>query len=278
MPHYLVSLTLLALIHVTETKSSPRIASLNPGLTDIIYSLGLTKSVVGISDYCVAPSDTDHSRIGTELTPRVEAILRLQPTHILSGQSAFRKSIPNHQSYTQVVLPLTTTEDLRSAIKQLGDLFQRREQASSILKKVDEVLSPQQQRYHRVLVAAGVSQHETPLLFMLNPFSLHGDLLNSAGFNLIEPQTRDKAWVLGPEALVRLTPDLIIVLDPSASRATTKDLYRRALSPLDKARDGSRAPPVIYLKDANLSRMGPSSLRLGDRAHEALIRSQEEQP
>ena len=117
------------------------------------------------------------------------------------------------------------------------------------------------------LVIAGVSQHETPQLYLVNPASVQGDLLRASGFDLIQPANDRGVGILGPEELVRLAPDIIIILDPSSASESTQHLYTKALSPLQVTKPQIR---TIYLSDAKLSSMGPGCFTLGQEAASTL--------
>lgn len=69
--------------------SSPprRVVSLVPSLTESLFDLGFGDSVVGITDYCVHPSEQigDLPRIGGPKNPKVEDILKLKPDLVLAN-------------------------------------------------------------------------------------------------------------------------------------------------------------------------------------------------
>ena len=246
-----------------------RVASLNPGLTDIVLSLGLEDALVAVSDYCVLPGTLKLTRIGSELTPRTEALIVAEPTHILTSHSVMKKELPTHLEKSKLELPLTQTNDLKEAILRLGKVFGKNEEAVTVATTLEEALKPSQKRFSRVLVAAGISQHQTAQLYLMNPNSLHGDLLTAAGFHLIRPQDTNRVWMVGPETFARLSPDLVIVLDPSAERASVRDHYERTLKPAERFGKGKELPR-LYLTDPKLSSMGPKSFSLGIAAVEAL--------
>ncbi len=64
--------------------SSPQtVASLSPALTDILFDLGLSERLVGVSDYCRAPSE-DITKIGSPAMPDIDAIISLAPQLLIS--------------------------------------------------------------------------------------------------------------------------------------------------------------------------------------------------
>ena len=95
-----------------------RIASLNPGLTDIVLSLGLEDALVAVSDYCVLPDTLKLTRIGSELTPRTEALIVAEPTHILTSHSVMKKELPTHLEKSKLELPLYDPRHLKKLIQE----------------------------------------------------------------------------------------------------------------------------------------------------------------
>lgn len=64
-----------------------RVVSLVPSITESMFTLGFGERVVGITDYCVHPSEAlaNLPRIGGTKNPRVEDILSLQPELVIAN-------------------------------------------------------------------------------------------------------------------------------------------------------------------------------------------------
>jgi len=79
-----------------------RIVSLAPAVTETLFAIGAGTQVVGVSEYCdYPPAARKLPRVGTFLTPNIEAIVALRPT---------------------IVIGPTTSSDLRemSALRAMG--------------------------------------------------------------------------------------------------------------------------------------------------------------
>ena len=247
--------------------SDIRLVSLNPGLTELVLALELGDSLVGVSDYCQMTGQPSLSRLGTELTPKLEALVRMRPTHVLVSTSRMQKSLPLRPEQSLIALPFMKTGDLSQSIVTLGELFDRKAKAAELAGQLNRVLVPTAADFGKTLVIAGVSQHETPQLYLVNPASVQGDLLRASGFDLVQPTNDRGVGILGPEELIRLAPDIIIILDPSSASESTKRLYTKALSPLMVTKSDLR---TLYLSDPKLSSMGPGCFTLGQEAAKAL--------
>ena len=71
-----------------------RIVSLTPSVTETLFALGAGREVVGVSQYCdYPPSVAQLPRVGSFITPNVEAIAALRPTLVvgLASASALRE-------------------------------------------------------------------------------------------------------------------------------------------------------------------------------------------
>jgi len=269
MARFIAFLLFAASSIAASSDDAPRVASLNPGLTEIMVALELSESLVAVSDYCAIPDSLPLSRIGTELTPNTEALLTSRPSHVLTGKSISQKRLHLLPNTVELGLPITTANEVRAAIQVLGQTFEREPQAVRLIGQLDAALHKKTEKYSRVLVIAGVSQHKTAQLYLMNPKSLHGDLLEAAGFGLLSSPNHSRVWVIGPEKLIRLNPNLIIVLDPSAEDPVTQAKYKDALAPWHQVKDKG-SDDVIFLTDPVLSSMGIGALELGNAAHHAL--------
>jgi iron complex transport system substrate-binding protein len=66
-----------------------RIVSLAPAITETLFALGAGAQVVGVSQYCDYPPEVVKlPKIGTFLTPNIEAIAGLRPTIVIGLQTS----------------------------------------------------------------------------------------------------------------------------------------------------------------------------------------------
>src|SRR3984957_21095933 len=66
-----------------------RIVSLAPAITETLFALGAGPQVVGVSQYCDYPPQVlKLPKIGTFLTPNIEAIAGLRPTLVIGLQTS----------------------------------------------------------------------------------------------------------------------------------------------------------------------------------------------
>lgn len=77
--------TILLLTLAAALSAAPaRIVSTTPGITEILYALGLGDRVAGVTDYCHYPADALRKpKIGTYTQPNLEAIAALRPDLVI---------------------------------------------------------------------------------------------------------------------------------------------------------------------------------------------------
>src|ERR1700675_1951905 len=68
---------------------SQRIVSLAPAITETLFALGAGAEVAGVSQYCDYPPEvTKLPKVGTFLTPNIEAIAGRRPTIVIGLQTS----------------------------------------------------------------------------------------------------------------------------------------------------------------------------------------------
>ena len=94
-----MAIVLLACRSAGATDAEPqRIISLAPSLTETVFALGLGDRLVGVSTYCdYPPAARRIDRVGTFLTPNIEAILAKRPDVVLAVPS------PGNESHVEAL-------------------------------------------------------------------------------------------------------------------------------------------------------------------------------
>jgi iron complex transport system substrate-binding protein len=71
--------------NVNISSSPKRIVSLAPGITEILYALGLDDKIVGVTNYCNWPrAARQKQQIGGFINPSIEQIVSLKPDVIIA--------------------------------------------------------------------------------------------------------------------------------------------------------------------------------------------------
>ncbi len=122
------------------TAPARRIVSLVPSQTEVLYHLGLTDEVAGITKFCVHPPEwfRTKKRIGGTKTLHLEEIARLEPDLILANKEENTKE---QVEYLAARFPVWTSditlpEEAFSMMEALGGLTGKEEEARSLVQKI----------------------------------------------------------------------------------------------------------------------------------------------
>lgn len=100
-----------------------RIVSLVPSITDSIYSLGLEKSLVGITDYCIVPDNpVSPSRVGQVKDVHVQQIVELNPDLVIANKEENSKENVQQMIDAGIFVWLTFPLSVQNAIDDLWQL------------------------------------------------------------------------------------------------------------------------------------------------------------
>ncbi|TDW97314.1 helical backbone metal receptor [Dinghuibacter silviterrae] len=118
-----------------------RIVSLVPSLTELLFDLGLSDEVVGITKFCVHPAAwfSTKRRVGGTKNVSPDIVYGLRPDLILaSKEENVREQVEALQAFARVYV--TDVADLRGAlamIREVGRLTERESQASELAEEIE---------------------------------------------------------------------------------------------------------------------------------------------
>lgn len=119
-----------------------RIISLVPSQTELLYDLGLESSIVGITKFCVHPHHLkkEKSIVGGTKDVHYDKIIALQPDIILCNkeENTFEMIQELEKIATVHISDIYTIADNLELIEMYGELFSKEEEASQIIKSIDQ--------------------------------------------------------------------------------------------------------------------------------------------
>ncbi len=194
--------------------AAARIVSLSPSVTETLFALGAGPEVVGVSQYCdYPPAVRALPRVGSFLTPNIEAIVGLRPTLVIgtwvsSGLPAFESL--SDMGYATLIVKDNSLAEIRDSIAMIGEASGRRAQARRLLTMLNTHLDTVRQRLEgvkprTVLMVVG---HQ-PLIAVGNGTFLD-ELLHVAGGINIAGETGESWPHLSIEYVVATKPEVIL--------------------------------------------------------------------
>lgn len=149
-----------------------RIVSLVPSQTELLYHLGLTDEVVGITRFCIHPPHwfRDKKRVGGTKDFDLRRILSLQPDLILANKEentqAGIEQLAEH--FPVWVSNITTLPDAIAMIEQIGCLTNRQQNAKQL---IDDIIDG----FKNLPTITNICNLPTAYLIWRNPYMAAGN-------------------------------------------------------------------------------------------------------
>jgi iron complex transport system substrate-binding protein len=166
-----------------DVNAAQRIVSLAPAITETLFALGAGAEVAGVSQYCDYPPEvTKLPKVGTFLTPNIEAIAGRRPTIVIGLQtSSDLREIRalKAMGYRTLMVDDNSIAGIEASIRRVGDAIGRAREAQALLDRthlkieaIEERLRGVSQRPvlmvvgHQPMVAVGTGTYLDELLTM----------------------------------------------------------------------------------------------------------------
>jgi len=134
------SLVVLVVASPAHPAVPMRIVSLAPSVTETLFALNAGPSVVGVSDYCDYPPEVRSlPRVGSFLTPNLEAIIAARPTLVIGlGLSSDIRQIRALKSMGYPVLLVRdgSLEEIDNSIEAVGARIGRESEAHRLVARI----------------------------------------------------------------------------------------------------------------------------------------------
>ncbi len=239
----------------TPTSVPTRIVSLAPALTETLFELDAGNRVVGVSDFCDHPAEVASlPRLGSGFTPNYENIARQRPDLILTDRGSGASKLGLEQIAPTRALAWLSVDEAIQSITALGAWVDRRAAANRLAARLRTRLAvPAATDAPRVLLVHGVAAGTLADVWLIQRNSMHGAVLRAAGGRNAVERDVPGAARLSLEEVIRLDPELIIVLvgaEPMDRGARERAIQRFVqLRPLRAAREhhiGAVVGPGVF--------------------------------
>jgi len=170
--------------HALRNENAPqRIVSLAPAITETLFALGAGAEVAGVSQYCNYPPEvTKLPKVGTFLTPNIEAIAGRRPTIVIGLQtSSDLREIRalKVMGYRTLMVDDNSIAGIEASIRTVGDAIGRAREAQALLDRMHLKIEAIEERLrgvserpvlmvvgHQPMVAVGTGTYLDELLTM----------------------------------------------------------------------------------------------------------------
>lgn len=209
-----------------EPAHAPRIVSLAPNVTEMIYALGAGDLLVGTDAASDFPEQAKAlPKVGVGLTPNIEKIVALKPTLVIAIAAGLHPNLPRALEAQHIPLLVVKTDRLADVARSMRTIRDRtgRVQKPAIAAMLHAL---QQQRRTRAKPSRVLFVVWSDPLYIAGRDTFTNDLFDICG-------VRNAAEVSGwpqysLESLIASPPDLLLYPDHSVSRAQVDALKERA--------------------------------------------------
>ena len=199
----------------TVEKVEEKIIASSVSVVEILDAMGISMVGVPTSSYDLPESVKDLTRIGNPMKPDMEIIKSLDPTTVVSVDTL---SVDLKESFNSLDIPieflnLSSYNDLKNSIIQLGQRFNKKEEASKIVggfTEKEEVIDKKVEKEDgpSVLIVFGASGS-----FMVATESTYvGDLVKQVGGKNILQGKEGSFIPVDMEYLADKNPDIILLM------------------------------------------------------------------
>ncbi|MDX2270215.1 MAG: helical backbone metal receptor [Bryobacter sp.] len=192
-----------------------RLVSTAPGLTEILFALGLGERVVGVSEYCRFPDEaTKKPKVGSFLQPNLEVIASLRPdvVFIQTNPVQLRQKLERLGLRVEEV-NLDSMEGILAAIPRVAEVAgveARGKQLSQSLRKRLEDLKGLAKTGKRVAFLVGRTPGRLEGMVAVGPGSYLDALLTAAGGENVFRDAKTMYPQISIEQLLARQPDVIL--------------------------------------------------------------------
>jgi len=141
----LAIIILLSLSRCALAAGTGRIVSLAPNVTEILYSLGLEKRVVAVTDFCDWPPEAKSKpKVGGMVNPSLEAIVRMKPDIVIMAQDGNPKELEERirgLGINTYVVRAKRLRELPGEIERLGKALKVEKKAEKLSFEIENAIA-----------------------------------------------------------------------------------------------------------------------------------------
>lgn len=238
--------------------AQPRIVSLAPGATAMLFAAGAGGQIVGTSDYSDEPEAAQRiERVGDSQSFDLERVLALHPDVVVvwsGGTNAAQIEKLERVGLTVYRHRIARLADIPESVDRLGVLAGTQPQARAAAADLRASIEALQRRYgaaHAGTILIQVWEHP---IYTVGRSELMSDVAAVCGYRNLYQDLPDPGPAVSLESVLKRDPDVILAVGPDRKTAEDWVAHWRAFPSLRAVRAGR----LIPWTDQRLSRLGPS--------------------
>ncbi|MEA2019525.1 MAG: helical backbone metal receptor, partial [Campylobacterota bacterium] len=212
--------------------------------------------------FCTYPKDAQNkTKVGGYFSPSLEKIISLKPDIVIMQNSSVKLSKKlDKLGIKTKVLKLTTLNDIKTTIKDIGIILKKENRSQEILDRLNQKLKNIKNILNnkKILIVIGHNLKLEKRIFVVGQNLYLNDIINQSGNQNAFLSKRAGQPILNMENIIATNPDIVILLAPFTKK---KNLTKKELiEPWLKLPINATKTKSIYVLDKEYA--GISSHRL----------------
>lgn len=207
--------------------ANEKIITLSPAVNEIVFALGMGDNVIANTQFCDYPEISKSiEKVGGYGSVSLEKVVNLNPS-IIINQNYDKKlnSSLNALGFKTLVYKTDSLDDIKFAIKDLGDVFNKQNEAKILntniensLKNIENIVENQ-----KILIVISPQDTLSNQIYVTNNYIYFEDIIKKSGNKNAYQSSLKSQPAINSEKLILLNPDIIILLAPYLKSDKQKD-------------------------------------------------------
>ena len=209
---------LYLLLFINFLVANEKIITLSPAINEIVYALGLGDKVVANTEFCDFPVESKNiQKVGGYGSVSLEKVVNLNPTIILNQDydKKLNQSLKD-LNFKTLVYKTNSLEDIKYTIEDLGDVFNKNEEAKKLNNEIEHSLESLKNivENKKILIVISPQNSLSNQIFVAGNFVYFEDIIKASNnINAYQSSLKSQPSI-NSEKLITLNPDIIILLAP----------------------------------------------------------------
>ncbi|MCT7463392.1 helical backbone metal receptor [Aliarcobacter cryaerophilus] len=218
---------LYLLLFINILNATEKIITLSPAINEIVFALGLGDKVIANTDFCDFPLESKKiEKVGGYGSVSLEKVVNLNPTIILNQDydKKLNQSLKD-LNFKTLVYKTNSLEDIKFTIKDLGEVFNKKEEAKNLNNQIENSLESLKNiiENQKILIVISPQSTLSNQIFVVGNFIYFEDIIKASNnINAYQSSLKSQPSI-NSEKLITLNPDIIILLAPYLKDDKEKD-------------------------------------------------------